>query len=214
MTVRLLIAVSAFLQAVALTASAQQSALSNQRIDAAIRLGLESKARDQLTFKEGTPDLPYVQCRASAGFVGSPANSQFLVTITGPDARIALAAYNAKRSYKTFSQSDVTPAMLENTINVSVELAEFGPDAKQVVFRAGRNGETVLAPVTVEPKTIAFPTRGGGNQQATGLEAKFDLQAFKELPLPVALFVVAPIGKERRCGLKSDEPRVLVNGSK
>ena len=114
---------------------------------------------------------------------GGPAEC-VLVT---PFSRVAQAAFEAKRAYKTFSLSDATPDMLAPTVDVVCPsrcvtpgcTRSFGIGTVQAVVITDKGGTSPQQPIASKPMPETYQNAFGAKDQASGILATFPISALQ-----------------------------------
>jgi hypothetical protein len=136
-----------------------------ERVAEAIAVGLQAR----------TMDYPRVK--------GGPAEC----ALATPFMRVARAAFDAKRTYKTFTPADVTPDMLAPTVHVVcpsqcvVEActSQYGFATVQAVVITAKGGGSPEQPISSEPMPAVYQNVFGATYQASGLLATFPVAALQ-----------------------------------
>ena len=114
---------------------------------------------------------------------GGPAECA-LVT---PFSRVAKAAFEAKRAYKTFTPSDATPDMLAPTVDVVCPsrcvapgcTRSFGIGTVQAVVITDKGGASPQQPIASKPMPDVYQNAFGATDEASGLLATFPIEALR-----------------------------------
>lgn len=157
---------SAFvLAAMAAPLLAQVTEMTPARVSEAIAIGSQAKKLDYPRLK------------------GGPAEC-VLVT---PFMRVARAAYDAKRAYKTLAPEDVSHDMLAATVDfvcpsqcvVKACTHRFGVGTVQAVVITGKGGAFPEQPLSSAPMSEVYENAFGASRQASGLIATFSASAIQ-----------------------------------
>lgn len=101
---------------------------------------------------------------------------------TTPYLRVMLAAHHAKREYKPFAESDVTPEMIEPVLVVYASPAVRGrtvSSVKAVVVFNKKTGEAIQ-PTTNEQSTVHYSNAYGAETEGTAFLATFPLDVVND----------------------------------
>jgi len=189
-------------------------------------VGQEPSSKVAEAFARASKAQPVVVgCNAGPAFMDmSVTNGGFTVVIQGPIGRIASAAAEAKKMYKSFTAADVDEAMAADIITVAAMPSKpvFGPThlafvktddgdpawhhaplAKHVVIKTRpKKGEpVVLQPIDdATPVPASWSNAMGGTFTGQGVLARFDVTAFRALPAgDIDIAIISDIEAERSC---------------
>jgi hypothetical protein len=130
-----------------------------------------------------------------------------------PFMRVARAAFDAKRTYKTFALADATPDMLAPNVDVVcpsqcvVEACSrsFGVATVQAVVITGKGSVSPQQPISSKPMPEVYQSAFGATDQASGLLATFPaaaLQSGRELHVVFDKKVSAKFSKCDDCKIE------------
>lgn len=104
-----------------------------------------------------------------------------------PFGRVARAAFEAKRAYKTFAPANITPEMLAPNVDVvcpsqCVVVActhRLGVASVRAIVITGKSGASPEQPISSEPMPEVYRNAFGSADEASGLLATFPVSALK-----------------------------------
>lgn len=166
-------------------------------------------------------------CRAMPGFGeilgadivgGVKLTNGFDLTLSSNAGRIAYMAAVAKKFYKPFTLAEVSDALREPAILVSVEPMKPSSDngsttvaatIEHVVLKSKAKSAESIQPARVELEPIEWPTVQGGKVAGNRAVAFFEYAAVRELPAGEFDMVVITSNGERRCKVGADDRQKL-----
>lgn len=96
---------------------------------------------------------------------------------TTPFLRVALAANRAKQEYKTFTETDATPEMIEPVLRVYANPLVRGRhvnSVRTVIVKHKKSG-AIVQPTSTEPTEESYSNAYGATAEGKGLRATFPL---------------------------------------
>lgn len=208
------------ISAVVLVAQTGRGRLTDAEVNAAIQAGQGKKL---------PPDLVWT-CVAIVGFGdtfkaptsgGVRQTGNFDVTVTTEKGQIASLAADAKRLYKPFSITNVTPQMRLPAVYVranaqkpetSGSALEVAPPAEQIVIKSKVDPSIVIRPAKFTPEPVEWTNMLGGKVHGANGLAVFPTDAIKKLPAGDFDIAVIAAAGERRCKMGVKDRTRLFGG--
>ena len=141
------------------------------------------KIREAIAFGTAQKEAPYYEIR-KPGFVGSVYKPR-LGSFTTPFLRVALAAYEAKKLYKTFTETDVSREMVAPEVHVygmsQADGARIANVQAIVITPKGRRDPaSSIRPASTAEVPVQYRNLMGMTAQGKSLMAVFPLSDFRE----------------------------------
>ena len=141
------------------------------------------KIREAIAFGTSQKEAPYYEIRLP-GFVGSVYKPR-LGSFTTPFLRVALAAFEAKKLYKTFTEADVPRELVAPEVYVygmsQADGARIANVQAVVITPKGRHDPaSAIRPVSTADVPVQYRNLMGMTAAGKNLMAVFSLEAFRE----------------------------------
>lgn len=184
-------------------------------VEAAIKLGLAGKPADLFA----TCDVGATFGQNFAGGLnrnaGRTYSRPYHVELATNIGMIALEAARAKKEFRPFGPTDVTPEMLKPAVYLSLTPSEptqtkdtnvlnLAPSLTHVVLKSRSKGEAVVQPVKLDIIPVKW-SLGGGQWAGTRATATFDIEAVRALPNGDFDIVLVTEGGNRACKVSKDK---------
>jgi hypothetical protein len=141
------------------------------------------RIREAIAFGKSQKEAPYYEIR-KAGLIGSVFKPR-LGSFTTPFLRVALAAYEAKKQYRVFTEADVSKDMIAPEVHVygmsQADGARIANVQTIVLTPRGRHDPAnAIRPASTEEVPVRFRNLMGMNAAGKNLMAVFPLEVFRE----------------------------------
>lgn len=141
------------------------------------------KVREAIAFGTSQKEAPYYEIR-KPGFIGSVYKPR-LGSFTTPFLRVALAAYEAKKQYKVFTEADVSKEMVAPEVHVygmsQADGARIANVQTVVVTPKGRHDPaSAIRSISTAEVPVQYQNLMGMNAEGMSLVAVFPLEVFRE----------------------------------